>query len=88
MGKKRPDRLVKHGLRRAWERYDLDLNKQQLFDLAAPIRRGKLKYIKRESNTRKLYKIPYEGQELYAIYSNKRRTIVTLLTPEQAREKY
>lgn len=81
MGKKLAQR--KHAKRRALERYDLALNRDDLRAWVKQIQEGQARKLEQQSLRVGKYVITHQGQEVVVIYDRHRKTIVTCLPPKE-----
>lgn len=70
-----------HAKQRALERYDLDLNRQDLEEIIKKIHLNKASFIKRQSFRVTVWKVTYKEKELITVYDKHRQTIATFLPP-------
>ena len=78
----------KHSKRRLAERYDLEVNKQELKTLARRIQLSGGKYaVRRYSRNRHLHKIIFKGKEILAVYDRNKGSVVTVLSPPKCQTK-
>lgn len=73
-----------HAKRRASERYGLTLNRHEMRGIVTQIRRGKAKFLSRESNRLTHWIAKIHGNDTRIVYDSERHTIVTFLPPENA----
>lgn len=73
-----------HARQRANHR--LGLPDKAVKEMEYAIREGRAFLVHKQSNTRGIYRVPYEGQWYYAVYDKSRHLIVTFFTelPEYA----
>lgn len=82
-----------HPIKRAKERYDLDLCESDIEMLECKIKNDKSIPICRTSRSRSVHAVPYLGHILYAVYRNGRKPsteacIRTFLTKEMVKNMY
>lgn len=77
MDRKQIQRL--HARRRARERYGLNLSNKDITQIVRSIRSGGSISTTKQTNTRTLHVIIYDGQEMRVIYDNKRHNVCTFL---------
>ena len=68
-----------HARRRAKERYDIFLSKEEYDELVTLIQDQKAETLYKQSNRISVKKITYKEQTLFVVYDNMRNTIVTFL---------
>lgn len=80
--KKLPHHQRVHAQRRAKQRYGVELSTRQIKEMARLIRASsdEAELIAKQSLSRKLYRVRYEGNTYNVIYDKKRSTVVTFLT--------
>jgi hypothetical protein len=73
---------LKHAKERALERFGLDLSEYEMFTMVDMIMTNHpdVKLIGRQSNYRTVWKIRWEGCNLFAVYNSKQKVIATFLT--------
>jgi len=72
-----------HAFRRAAERYNTWLSREDIASIIDAIRTNQARLVERQSNTRAIYAVEYEGTRYYVAYDKNTREISTFLTPEQ-----
>lgn len=77
--KKTPKILNAHAKKRAEERYGLDLNKQARNEIVEMIQTNQAKFVGKQSNTRTLWQVSYQEQNLNVVYDKARSTMCTVL---------
>ena len=77
--KKRLKDAREHAKQRAKERYELDLNDNDLQRISALIRDGCAMPVWKESHSRSHFIVRYKGEYLYAVYGNLIKTVHTFL---------
>lgn len=70
---------ILHAIRRARERYGLELSIADIESLAKIIRTQTTKKVKALSNSRTVHELTYQGITVLVIYDKKRHTLVTFL---------
>ena len=75
----------RHAIRRLNERYGIKADISVLNGMRNMITRGDTVCVQNQTNTRKLHKLKWEDQTIFAIYNKSTNSIVTVLTPEQAK---
>lgn len=73
---------MRHAIRRAKERYGLELGQHDLERISALIRDGCALLVDDQSHTRKFYVVRHEGEYLPVVYGAKIRTLHTFLPQE------
>lgn len=73
----------KHAKRRAFERYGIVLNEDELKQIASYIRKGKADLIRKRSNRVSVYMVRWKDKSYPVVYDRLRRTIVTFLPERQ-----
>ena len=76
---------INHSKQRAKDRYHVKLTDEDIARIANIIKRGESVFLFRSSLSKTLHEIEYKGIKFYAIYSSKCRTILTVLSKEQAK---
>lgn len=74
---------ILHAQERVWERYNLFLTREDLFNIVSLIHAGEsdtVKFIRRQSNYRTIWKINYEDHDLFVVYNSRHKVIATFLT--------
>ncbi len=74
-----------HAFRRAAERYDTWLAGEDLIAMAELIQNSKARLVERQSLTKGVYAVEYEGTTYYAVYDRTTKQIATFLSPEQGK---
>lgn len=74
-----------HAFRRAAQRYNTWLTGEDFVAITHLITTNKARNVERQSNTRSIYSVKYEGTHYYVVYDKTTKEIATLLTPEQGR---
>jgi len=72
-----------HAFRRAAERYNTWLSGEDLIHMATLIANHKARCVERQSGTRGVYAVEYEGTRYYVVYDKTTQQIATFLSPEQ-----
>lgn len=77
-----------HAKQRALERYELDLNRQDLEVMRLMIQRPELHkdhitFVERQTVDRTVWLIKYKEKELKVVYSKRHKSIVTVLPNEE-----
>ena len=72
-----------HAKRRAYERFDLELNRHQLRDLVQQIQNGKAEHIESQTNRVSIKRVTFEGKKYTVAYDKTRQTIITFLPEEE-----
>ena len=73
-----------HAKQRVKERFGIDITSEDYDRMVAMINEtGEAKFVKKLTNTRALFLIPYMDKEYYAIYNNKSKRIVTFKSVDQ-----
>lgn len=75
--------LKAHLRKRATERYDLNLNKDDIREINTKIQSNQAQFVERQSYSRSLWKVEHEGQTLNVVYNNNLHTACTVL-PQDA----
>lgn len=71
-----------HAKRRALQRYDLALNREQLDALVKRIQTGdNVTFVLKQSNRISHYELEIEGKKVRVVYDRERHNIVTFLPP-------
>ena len=76
---------VAHAVTRAYQRYNLLLSRDDIFKIVDLIQSGecdRVKFMRRQSNYRTIWKIRYKKQDLYVVYNNRYKVIATFLTKQ------
>lgn len=79
----KPNKAKLHAKRRARERYGVSLNRFDIAAMVAMIKNNQATFLRRQSNTRTVYEIPYMDRMWIAVYSTTAGTILTFLTHDQ-----
>jgi len=77
----------RHAIRRAKERYGLELGLHDLERISALIRDGCAMLVDSQSHTRKFYVVRHQGEYLPVVYGAKIRTLHTFLPQEVLTDK-
>jgi hypothetical protein len=75
----------KHAIKRAKQRYNLNLTPDQIRFMVAQIQAGKSKFVRSISNRRTLHIVKsggLGGELLWALYDNTRKNIATFYPPK------
>lgn len=82
--------LFPHTQKRAKERYDLTITREDYLSLCSRIKRGldnsTVTKLKRQSNTRIIVLVPWGGKELVTVYDSRRKLVSTVL-PYEAKQQ-
>lgn len=70
---------LRHATRRGKERYKRDFSRNDLERMSSIIQEGNSTFIKKESNTRKVHEIEFDGKPMRVVYDKLRKCIVTFL---------
>lgn len=73
-----------HSKRRAWERFGLKFNRDNLKEIVHLVQTQHGIHIQRASNSRSMWAIKYKGQKLYVAYDKNTKTIATIMPLEYA----
>lgn len=73
--------LINHSVRRAKERYGLDLSASDIDDIVVEIQAQKAKFIARQSNRLTVFQVVIGSTVCNVVYDSNRKTIVTFLPP-------
>ena len=71
-----------HAKRRALQRYDISLNREDLEKIIQLIQTGKGRCIEKQSNTRTIFIVEYKGKDCKVVYDKLRKNICTFLPME------
>ena len=71
-----------HFRRRAWQRFELTLSRDDIEDAVAKIKRGESVFVSKQSNTRTLHKVTVGDKEVIIVYDKNRKVPVTALRQE------
>ena len=74
-----------HAFRRVAERYDTWLCGEDLQSLIDLIQTNRARLVERQSGTRGIYAVEFEGTRYYLVYDKTTKEIATFLSPEQGR---
>lgn len=77
------DYSMDHAMDRARERYGLKLKRKDMENIVFLIQNGEsatVKFMRRQSNYRTIWRVFYGGKELYVIYNNRYKVVATFLT--------
>lgn len=74
-----------HFINRLRERYSLELNSKKVKELNFKVQNNQAVYIEKQSNSRSLWEIEYNGIILPCVYNNNLNTVCTVL-PKDWRE--
>lgn len=80
---------IKHAIKRAKQRFDLCLTKQNLIEIVRNIQNNiDCVFIKKQSNRISLFVITYKDQQYRVVYDKERKSIVTFLHLHKSIEEY
>lgn len=84
MAKRFPKRKAQtlHALKRADQRYDLDLSPKDLGEIKYLIQSGNSRFLKKLSNSRTKHSVIYQDQLLIVVWDKTRHQICTFLPAE------
>jgi hypothetical protein len=88
-GRKTPktkDILVKHALKRAFERYDAMLSPADIEAMNRKIRSNEGQHVERQSSTRTVWIVPY-GDARFAVVYNKALSCIVTFLPKYVMER-
>src|SRR5271157_4892951 len=74
-----------HAKKRAEQRYGVELNHEDRLNVVKLIQSGEADFVAKQSNTRSLFKVDYEGSSLNVVYDKVRHALRTVL-PQNAWE--
>lgn len=74
--------VIYHAKKRAWERFGLSLNNDNINDIVKVIQKNEAKFIDRESLRVSRWLLDVSGVTVVAVYDKTRKTIITFLSPE------
>ena len=74
---------IKHARKRFEARFDVSLNENQYTQMINRIKKGKAKFVQRQSNRVSLWDIEFEGHLIRVVYDKKTSAIVTALYPDR-----
>jgi hypothetical protein len=80
MNKKTSERM--HFKKRMRQRFGIELTTSQCKDIADFIKRGKAKFIRRESLRVVIHEMEIQGKLVHVVYDKERQTPVSALLPE------
>ena len=69
----------KHAIKRALQRYDLDINQEKLVELVQSIQNGKAKFLEKQSLRVSIFEVEVNGKKTRVVYDKIRKTIVSFL---------
>lgn len=75
-----------HAKKRALDRYGIELSPKDYDMLLGMILNGTAHLVKKLTNTRSIFLTPFQNRDLFSLYNNKTKRIVTFLTSEQIME--
>lgn len=70
---------ILHAIRRARERYSLDLSVADIEQISKMIRTQATERVKSLSNTRVMHRLNYKQKTILVVYDKKRHTLITFL---------
>ncbi|OGI17630.1 MAG: hypothetical protein A3J63_02405 [Candidatus Moranbacteria bacterium RIFCSPHIGHO2_02_FULL_40_12b] len=79
---------IHHAMRRAKKRYQVQLTDEDIRRIANIIKKNESTFIFREILTKTHHQVEYQGIRFFVVYSSKSRTVLTVLTQEQAKSRY
>jgi hypothetical protein len=82
MKAKSKKRINQHVIHRSEQRYGIRLNSKKRKEIVRIIQSNGSTGLKRISNTKTLYMVNYEGQDILVLYSRARKTILTVYPKE------
>lgn len=87
--KNKKNALIHHSIKRAQQRFGLDLNEYQIREISNIIAKQKPNclFLSHQSNRVNKWAVKYNGQVLPVIYDNQRHLIVTFLEENMLTEK-
>lgn len=71
-----------HFKKRARQRYGIKLDSDDVQAIGDMIRRGESQFISKQSNTRTVHKVEFNGSEMIVVYDRLRKTPITALKEE------
>lgn len=74
--------LIYHVCKRLKQRYNIEVNEQQIKDMANLCKNNKCQHIEKISNTKSIKIINFNNKTIPVIYDNERHLIITVLTNE------
>jgi hypothetical protein len=79
MIKSKTECQIIHTQKRALERYNLELEKEDIKNITKQIRTGDAFFIEKQSNRRLMYAVNYQGAQMRVIYDSYRDNLATIL---------
>lgn len=77
-----------HAKRRLYQRFDIEANRAYLETIVRLIQTGKSVPVEKQSNRITKHEIILEGKKIHAVYDKLRKTVVTVLFPEENDESH
>jgi hypothetical protein len=77
-----------HTRRRAAERFGVALTQSAYKQIIQDIQKGAATFLKRQSNMVTIWQVTAEEEVMVAFYDKRRKTIKTVLTPDQYEETF
>lgn len=73
---------LKHAIKRARQRFGLELKEHHIFEIVKMIQRGEGVYLHKQSDRISHWILNYSGRDMIAVYDKNRGMVVTFLTLE------
>lgn len=86
MAKSKAELQRRHAVRRAWDRFQIDLNEQMRRTLINDIRRGKnrkyVEHVDKQSHRVSVWRFIWQGRDVAVVYDRQRKELVTFMPLE------
>lgn len=76
---------ILHSIKRARQRYDLDLSAADIESIAKLIRTQATKRVKALTNTRVVHELECKGKTVWVVYDKKRHSVATFLPKDEVK---
>lgn len=81
-------RQAQHAVRRAKERFDIDLTHEKRLQINGMIHEGQTRQVQRRSLRVSIHELIFEGKLIHVVYDHKRHTLVTFLMPDWSDDEH
>lgn len=73
---------IGHSIKRAWQRYNIEIDEYEYFELVNQIVSEKALKLKDIDSGKSIWKVKCKGKIMYAVYTKKHMSICTFLSEE------
>lgn len=77
-----------HFKKRLFERYGLNINREEMTDLVKQITDGKAYFVRKSTNRISIFIVTYQGKEITVAYDKGRKQVVSAIPSEERVEEF